>query len=88
MGVYHQLKRESTKNEDSRPSMVDLKNSGEIEERADNVALFHRPSYYKRDEATKYDAEIIIAKQRDGETGTIQCEFLGYSCLWQNRRRG
>ena len=88
VGVYHQLKRESTKNEDSRPSMVDLKNSGEIEERADNVALFHRPSYYKRDEATKYDAEIIIAKQRDGETGTIQCEFLGYSCLWQNRRRG
>lgn len=88
VGLYHQLKRESTKNEDNRPTLTDLKNSGALEEKADNVALFHRPAYYKRDEATKNEAEILIAKQRDGETGVVKCEFVGYNCLWRNRRRG
>jgi len=87
VGVYHQLKRESTKNEDNRPTLVDLKYSGALEDKADNVAFFHRPGYYKRDEATKNEAEIVLAKQRDGETGIVKCEFLGYNTLWRNRRK-
>lgn len=85
--LYHQLKRESTKNEDNRPTLTDLKNSGALEEKADNVGLFHRPGYYKRDETRKNEAEIIVAKQRDGETDVVHCEFVGYNCLWRNRRK-
>ena len=87
VGLYHQLSRQTTKNEDSRPSLTDLKNSGEIEERADNVALLHRPGYYKREDGRENEAEIILAKQRDGATGVAHCEFIGRCCLWQNRRK-
>ncbi len=85
--LYHQLNRETAKNDEGRPTLVNLKNSGAIEEHADNIALFHRPSYYNRDESRKTEAEIVLAKQRDGETGTAHCEFHGYNCLWQSRRR-
>ena len=84
--LYHQLNRQSTKNEDSRPTLTDLKNSGEIEEHADNVALLHRPGYYKRNDPTlEGKAEILLAKQRDGATGSVHCEFVEELCLWRNR---
>jgi replicative DNA helicase len=86
VALYHQLNRETTKNEENRPTMVNLKGSGSIEEHADNVALFHRPGYYKKEAGNETDAEIIVAKQRDGETGIVHCEFIGASCLWRNKR--
>ena len=85
VALYHQLNRETTKNEENRPTMVNLKGSGSIEEPADNVALFHRPGYYKKEAGNETEAEIIVAKQRDGETGIVHCEFIGASCLWRNR---
>ena len=85
--LYHQLNRETTRNEEGRPTLVNLKNSGAIEEHADNIALLHRPGYYTRSKEDENKAEIILAKQRDGETDTVGCEFLGYNCLWQDRRR-
>ena len=85
VALYHQLNRETTKNEESRPTLTNLKGSGSIEEHADNVALFHRPGYYKKEAGNETDAEIIVAKQRDGETGIVHCEFIGASCLWRNR---
>lgn len=85
VALYHQLNRETTKNEENRPTMVNLKGSGSIEEHADNVALFHRPGYYKKEAGNETEAEIIVAKQRDGETGIVHCEFIGASCLWRNR---
>ena len=86
--LYHQVGRGAIKNQDSRPTLADLAESGKIEQHADNVAFLHRPGYYNRDdESLKYKAEIFIAKQRDGETGSVECEFVGQTCLWQNKKR-
>lgn len=87
IGLYHQLNRETTKNDEGRPTLANLKGSGSIEEHADNVAFFHRPSYYKRaDPDAKGKDEIILCKQRDGAVGIAACEFLEGMCLWRNRR--
>ena len=85
--LYHQLNRETTKQDEGRPTLANLKGSGAIEEHADNVILFHRPEYYKRDDPTlKGKAEIIVAKQRDGAPGTVHCEFVAECCTWRNRK--
>ena len=81
--LYSQVTRGSTKNADSRPTLSDLKESGNIEDKADNVDFLHRPKYYNR-ESSDPD-EIIRAKCRDGETGIIKCEFVPECCLWRNR---
>jgi replicative DNA helicase len=87
VALFHQLNRGTMKNDGQRPGLENLKNSGEAEEHADNVALFHRPDYYdKSDASLKGKAEIIIAKQRDGDTGVVHCEFAAHCCLWRNRR--
>ena len=82
--LYSQVTRASTKNADSRPMLADLKESGNIEDKADNVDFLHRPKYYDR-ESTDPD-EIIRAKCRDGETGIVKCEFVPQCCLWRNKR--
>jgi replicative DNA helicase len=82
--VYSQVTRASTKNKDFRPTLSDLKESGNIEDKADNVDFLHRPKYYDR-ESTDHD-EIIRAKCRDGETGIVKCEFVPQCCLWRNKR--
>jgi replicative DNA helicase len=79
VGLYHQLNRETTKNEESRPRLENLRGSGNIEEHADNVAMFYRPK------PTELEAEILLLKQRDGAVGTAHCEFVGEVCLWRNR---
>lgn len=86
--LYHQVGRGSVKNQDSIPTLVDLAESGKIEQHADNVAFLHRPGYYNRDDQTIKDkAQINVAKQRDGDTGTVECEFIGACCLWRNKKR-
>jgi replicative DNA helicase len=81
--LVSQLKRESTKNKDSRPTLADLKESGAIEEAADVVAFLHRAEYYDRtDESLKGKGEYIIAKQRQGPVGSHVMRYMGTSCKW------
>ncbi|MDR3111565.1 MAG: replicative DNA helicase [Elusimicrobiota bacterium] len=61
---------------DSRPQLSDLRDSGAIEQDADVVGMLYRPGYYnKEDDDLKNVAELIIDKQRNGPTGTINLVF-------------
>ena len=75
-----QLSRQNERREDKRPFLSDLRESGSIEQDADLVAFIHRPSYYERDEDLTLEerakAELIVAKQRNGPTGSIPLYFL------------
>ena len=69
-----QLSRASADRTGHRPVLSDLRQSGAIEQDADLVLFVHRENYYDKT-APKTDAELIIAKQRDGETGTVHLYF-------------
>ncbi|MHB2027062.1 MAG: replicative DNA helicase [Elusimicrobiota bacterium] len=63
---------------DGRPQLSDLRESGALEQDADLVAFIYRESYYKRDDPSVDDkkAEIIVAKHRQGPTGSADVLFL------------
>jgi replicative DNA helicase len=62
---------------DKKPLLSDLRESGSIEQDADVVCFIHREEYYDREnEDLKGKAEIIVAKQRNGPTGSVQMRFL------------
>lgn len=68
-----QLNRETEKGTDSRPRMSHLRESGAIEMDADIISLLYRQTYYdtEADQAANQECELIIAKNRSGETGTV-----------------
>jgi replicative DNA helicase len=71
-----QLSRGVEGRQDKRPSMSDLRDSGELEQIADMIWLLYRDDYYDRDSEKKNIIEIIIDKQRDGATGTVELAFV------------
>jgi replicative DNA helicase len=74
---------------DKKPLLSDLRESGSIEQDADVVAFIHREEYYDREnEDLKGKAEIIIAKQRNGPTGSIQMAYLADFTRFENLATG
>src|SRR5918911_1825162 len=71
-----QLSRAPENRTDHRPQLADLRESGAIEQDADVVAFIYREEQYNRTENNENIAEIIIAKQRNGPTGTAYLAFL------------
>jgi replicative DNA helicase len=72
-----QLSRAPEARTDHRPMLSDLRESGSIEQDADLVSFLYRDDYYNKDTDKKNIAEVIIAKQRNGPTGTVELAFIG-----------
>jgi replicative DNA helicase len=72
---------------DHRPQLSDLRESGSIEQDADMVAFVYRDEIYNPTDENKGLAELIIAKHRNGETGTVDLVFLGETTSFRNLDR-
>lgn len=72
-----QLSRSAETRTDHRPMLSDLRESGAIEQDADMVMFLYRDDYYKPDSDKKNIAEVIIAKNRNGSTGTVDLVWMG-----------
>ena len=75
-----QLSRGPESRTDNRPQLSDLRDSGAIEQDADTVIFLYRSEYYKKDEKSMNDmsiAEVIVAKNRHGETRTVKMGWNG-----------
>lgn len=75
---------ETRSTKDKRPQLSDLRESGAIEQDADNIIFIYRDDYYREDSDRKGIAELIIAKQRNGPTGKVFVRFSASSTRFDN----
>lgn len=73
-----QLNRGSEQRTDKRPQVSDLRESGSIEQDADVVILLHREDAYEKESPRSGEADLIVAKHRNGPTATITVAFQGH----------
>ncbi len=73
-----QLNRGPEQRQDKRPMLSDLRESGSLEQDADMVILLHREDVYERESPRAGEADFILAKHRNGPTGTVTVAFQGH----------
>ncbi|RHA38825.1 replicative DNA helicase [Cellulomonas rhizosphaerae] len=73
-----QLNRGAEQRTDKRPQMSDLRESGSIEQDADIVILLHREDAYEKESPRAGEADVIVAKHRNGPTDTLVVAFQGH----------
>ena len=72
---------------DKKPQLSDLRESGSIEQDADVVFLVHRPDFYNKEDRPG-EADIIMAKHRNGPTETFNLAFLGATSKFKDMPQG
>ncbi len=82
-----QLNRGSEQRPDKKPQVSDLRESGSIEQDADMVLLLHRPEVYDKETERAGEADIIVAKNRNGPTRDIVVAFQGHYARFQDMAR-
>ena len=82
-----QLNRNSEKSENKKPELSHLRESGSLEQDADVVVLLHREDIGNKEHARAGEADLIIAKQRNGPTGTIVVNFLGQFSKFEDMKK-
>lgn len=82
-----QLSRAPEQRADHRPILSDLRDSGAIEQDADIVMFLYRDDYYNPETDKKNIAEVILAKNRHGSTGTIELVWFGEYTKFVNKER-
>ncbi len=80
-----QLSRAVESRQDKRPILSDLRESGAIEQDADEVLFLYRDEYYNENTEDKNVAELLISKNRHGETGTVRLQWLPQYGLFTDR---
>ena len=79
-----QLSRENEKRPDKRPQLSDLRDSGAIEQDADLVMFLYRDEFYDSDTDRKGISDILVRKNRNGETGDIELKWKAVTMEFQD----